>query len=52
MNLQGLTASDEQLFPLTNDQKTELDSYSVDPDAGDSWVNVKNRMSNHLVNKS
>ena len=65
MNLQDLTASekillaeklwdsvasDEQLFPLTNDQKTELDarlaSYTVDPDAGDSWANVKNRISN------
>ncbi len=65
MNLQDLTASekillaeelwdsvasDEQLFPLTDDQKAELDarlaSYSIDPDAGDSWENVKNRISN------
>jgi len=65
MNLQDLTASekillaeelwdsvasDEQLFPLTDDQKTELDarlaSYSLDPDAGDSWESVKNRISN------
>jgi len=64
MNLQDLTASekillaeelwdsvasDEQLFPLTDDQKAELDarlaSYSVDPDAGDSWEIVKNRIS-------
>lgn len=65
MNLQELTpsekillaeqlwdsvASDEQLFPLTEDQKAELDarlaSYSVDPEAGDSWENVRNRISN------
>ncbi len=65
MNLQDLTASekillaeelwdsvasDKELFPLTDDQKTELDarlaSYSVDPEAGDSWEEVKNRISN------
>jgi len=65
MNLQELTpsekillaeelwdsvASDEQLFPLTEDQKLELDarlaSYSADPKAGDTWENVRNRISN------
>jgi len=65
MNLQELTpsekillaeelwdsvASDQQLFPLTEDQKVELDvrlaSYSADPAAGDSWENVRNRISN------
>ncbi len=64
MNLQDLTASekillaeelwdsvasDQKLFPLTDDQKAELDarlaSYTADPDAGDSWENVKNRIS-------
>jgi len=42
-------ASDEQLFPLTEDQKKELDvrltRYSIDPEAGDSWENVRNRIS-------
>lgn len=65
MNLQELTASekillaeelwdsvasDEQLFPLTDDQKAELDarlaSYSINPEEGDSWENVRNRISN------
>ena len=65
MNLQELTpsekillaedlwdsvASDEQLFPLTEDQKAELDarlaSYSINPEEGDSWENVRNRISN------
>jgi len=65
MNLQELTssekillaeelwdsvASEEQLFPLTEEQKQELDarlaSYSADPKAGDSWENVRNRISN------
>ncbi len=65
MNLQELTssekillaeelwdsvASDEQLFPLTEDQKSELDarleSYSTNPKEGDSWENVRNRISN------
>jgi len=65
MNLQELTpsekillaeelwdsvASEEQLFPLTADQKAELDarlaSYSANPEAGDSWENVRNRISN------
>jgi len=43
-------ASDEHLFPLTDDQKAELDTrladYSIDPEAGDSWENVRNRISN------
>ena len=42
-------AADEQLFPLTEDQKKELDvrltRYSIDPEAGDSWENVRNRIS-------
>ena len=42
-------ASDEQLFPLTEDQKKELDvrltRYLIDPEAGDSWENVRNRIS-------
>jgi len=65
MNLQELTpsektllaeelwdsvASNEQLFPLTEDQKLELDarlaSYSTNPEEGDSWGNVRNRISN------
>ena len=64
MNLQQLTqsekillaeqlwdsvAADEQLFPLTDNQKAELDerlvSYANDPTAGDSWPNVKMRIS-------
>jgi len=43
-------ASDEQLFPLAEEQKKELDarlaSYSIDPEAGDTWKNVKKRISN------
>lgn len=65
MNLQELTnsekillaedlwdslASNEQLFPVTEEQKSILDKrlekYSFDPDSGDSWLNVKNRISN------
>ena len=65
MNLQELTqsekillaeelwdsvAADENLFPLTEDQKAELDlrlaNYSVSPDEGDTWENVRNRISN------
>lgn len=65
MNLQELTpsekillaeelwdsvASEEKLFPLTDDQKVELDarlaSYTTDPEAGDSWEAVRNRISN------
>ena len=42
--------SDERLFPLTEEQKKELDnrlaSYSLDPEAGDSWGNVRKRISN------
>jgi len=43
-------ASDEQLFPLTEAQKAELDArlakYSINPEEGDSWENVRNRISN------
>ena len=65
MNLQELTnsekillaedlwdsvASNEQLFPITEEQKNILDErlekYSFDQDSGDSWLNVKNRISN------
>ena len=65
MNLQELTnsekillaedlwdsvASNEQLFPITEEQKNILDKrlekYSFDQDSGDSWLNVKNRISN------
>ena len=65
MNLQELTnsekillaedlwdsvASNEQLFPITDEQKNILDKrlekYSFDQDLGDSWLNVKNRISN------
>lgn len=64
MNLQGLSssekillaeelwdsvASNDQLFPLTDDQKTVLESrlslYSAEPGAGDSWEIVKKRIS-------
>lgn len=42
--------SDEHLFPITEEQKKELDArlanYSIDPDAGDSWENVRKRISN------
>jgi len=65
MNLQELTpsekillaedlwdsvASDERLFPLTEDQKAEIEtrltSYFANPEAGDTWENVRNRISN------
>jgi putative addiction module component (TIGR02574 family) len=65
MNLQELTnsekillaeelwdsvASNEQLFPITEEQKNILDKrlekYSLDQDSGDSWQNVRNRISN------
>ena len=65
MNLQELTnsekillaedlwdsvASNEQLFPITEEQKSILDKrlekYSFDQDSGDSWLNIKNRISN------
>lgn len=40
----------EQLFPITEEQKIILDKrlekYSYDQDSGDSWLNVKNRISN------
>jgi len=43
-------ASNENLFPLTDDQKAVLErrlaSYSAEPDIGDSWENVRNRISN------
>jgi putative addiction module component (TIGR02574 family) len=43
-------AADEKLFPITDEQKAELDArlarYSTDPEAGDSWLNVRNRISN------
>lgn len=43
-------ASEEKLFPLTDDQRRELDarlaSYSANPDAGDTWENVRDRISN------
>ena len=42
-------AADEQLFSLTEDQRRELDarlaSYTANPEAGDSWKNVRNRVS-------
>ncbi len=65
MNLQELTnsekillaedlwdsvASNEQLIPITEDQKKILDKrlakYSLDQNSGDSWQNVRNRISN------
>ncbi len=65
MNLQELTnsekillaeelwdsvASNEQLFPITEEQKNILDKrlakYSLGQDSGDSWQNVRNRISN------
>ncbi len=43
-------ASEEKMIPLTDAQKAELNArlarYSVDPEAGDSWENVRNRISN------
>lgn len=43
-------ASNKQLFPITEEQKIILDKrlekYSYDQDSGDSWLNVKNRISN------
>ena len=65
MNLQELTnsekillaedlwdsvASNEQLIPITEDQKNILDKrlakYSLNQDSGDSWQNIRNRISN------
>ena len=70
MNLQELTsskkillaeelwdsvASDQKLFPLSENQKIELDSrlasYSDNPKEGDSWENVRNRISHLRVPK-
>ena len=43
-------AADEQLFPLTGEQRKELDArlakYNISPKVGDSWENVRNRISN------
>ena len=43
-------ASNEQLFPITEEQKNILDQrlakYSLEPDSGNSWQNVRNRISN------
>jgi putative addiction module component (TIGR02574 family) len=43
-------ASNEQLFPITEEQKSILDNrlakYTLDQDAGDSWQNVRSRISN------
>lgn len=42
-------AADEKLFPVTECQKQELDtrlsSYEASPELGDSWNNVKKRIS-------
>ena len=42
-------AADEQLFPLTQAQRQELDArfagYKSLPEAGDTWENVRNRIS-------
>lgn len=42
-------ASNENAFPLTDDQKDVLErrlkQYSIDENAGDSWAVVKNRIS-------
>jgi len=43
-------ASNELLFPITEEQKSilkkRLSKYSIDRDSGDSWQNVRNRISN------
>ena len=43
-------ASEEKMIPLTDAQKGELDArlarYSVGQKSGDSWENVRNRISN------
>ncbi len=48
-------ASDEQLFPVTEDQKAELDvrlaNYSANPETGDTWENVRSRISNLWVKR-
>ena len=42
-------AADESLFPLTDDQKVELDlrlaNYATSPNEGDTWESVRNRIS-------
>jgi len=42
-------AAEEHLFPVSEEQKKELDrrlaNYSLDPEAGDSWENVRARIS-------
>ncbi|MBL4622056.1 MAG: addiction module protein [Immundisolibacteraceae bacterium] len=64
MNLQSLTqsekillaeklwdsvAADQQLLPLTSEQKSELDTrlanYYANPEAGEPWDKVRNRIS-------
>ena len=41
--------ANEQLFPLTSHQKTVIENrlanFSAEPDSGDSWEIVKNRIS-------
>ena len=58
VKLQGLSSSKEillteQLCPLTDDQKAVIDNrltgYSAEPEAGDSWEIVKNRISDSRV---
>ena len=43
-------ASKEELFPITEEQKNLLDKrlakYSLDQNSGDSWQNVRSRISN------
>jgi len=43
-------ASNGQLIPITEDQKNILDKrlakYSLNQDSGDSWQNIRNRISN------
>lgn len=43
-------AANEQLFPITEEQKIILNErlakYTLDQDSGDSWKNVRNRISN------
>ncbi len=43
-------AANEELFPITEEQKIILNErlakYTLDQDSGDSWKNVRNRISN------
>lgn len=43
-------ASNEELFPITEEQKYLLDKrleqYSLNQNSGDSWQNVRSRISN------